>query len=122
MKWFNNLKITAKLALTFGVLLVIMAGLGTVSIMRLNGVAARAREIAHNWLPSIEHLDGINTAKSDIRVEQLRLALAATSEDVAQFDKAIEARFALIEEKKRLYVPLISDEAERGLWNEFDRQ
>jgi methyl-accepting chemotaxis protein len=122
MNWFNNLKITAKLALAFGVLLAIMAGVGTVSIVRLNAVAARTREIAQNWLPCVEHLDDINTAKSDIRVEQLRYALATTPEEAAQFDKAIQTGFATIEDRKRQYVPLISDETERALWNDFDRQ
>jgi methyl-accepting chemotaxis protein len=122
MNWFNNLKITAKLALSFGVLLAIMAGVGTVSILRLNAVAARTHEIARNWLPSVEHLDDINTAKSDLRVVQLRYVTATTPEETAQFDKAIQDLIAAIEENKRGYLPLISDDVERGLWNEFDRQ
>jgi methyl-accepting chemotaxis protein len=122
MNWFKNLKITAKLALSFGVLLAILAGVGTVAIMRLGAVAAKSHEIARNWLPSVEYLDAMNTAKSDIRVEQLRYSTATTPEELAQFEKAIQNSIALLEEKKRLYVPLIADEVERGIWNNFDRQ
>jgi PAS domain S-box-containing protein len=122
MNWFKNLKITAKLTLSFGVLLAIMLGVGTVSIVRLNALAAQTREIAHNWLPSVESLDDIDTAKSDIRIDQLRYAMASTPEEIAQFDKTIQDLIAVVEEKRRIYVPLISDDVERGLWNEFDRQ
>jgi methyl-accepting chemotaxis protein len=122
MNWFKNLKITAKLALSFGVLLAIMAGVGTVSIVRLNAVAAKTHEIARNWLPSVERLDDINTAKSDVRAGQLAYLAAPTPEEAARFEKSIQNAIAEVDEKKRLYVPLIADETERGLWNEFDRQ
>src|SRR5579862_4550457 len=122
MKWFNNLKITAKLALSFGVLLAIMAAVGTVSVVQLSTVAAKTREIARNWLPCVEYLNDINTAKSDLRVSQLRYAQATTPEETASFDKHMQDSIAVVEEKKRLYVPLISDDVERGIWNEFDKQ
>jgi methyl-accepting chemotaxis protein len=122
MNWFKNLQITAKLAVTCGVLLAITAAVGTVSVVQLGAVAARTREIARNWLPCVEYLSDINTAKSDIRVSQLRYAMATTPEEAAQFDKFIQDSIATVEGKKRLYVPLISDEVERGIWNEFDRQ
>jgi methyl-accepting chemotaxis protein len=122
MKWFNDLKITAKLALSFGVLLAIMAAAGLVSVVQLSSVAAKTREIARNWLPCVEYLNEINTAKSDLRVTQLRYALATTPEEAATFEKLNQDSITTIEDKKRLYVPLISDEVERGIWNEFDRQ
>jgi methyl-accepting chemotaxis protein len=122
MNWFKNLKITAKLALSFGVLLAIMAGVGTVAIMRLGAVAAKSHEIARNWLPSVEYLNEMNTAKSDLRVEQLRYAMATTPEELAQFQKSIQNAIAELEEQKKLYIPLISDEVERAIWNNFDHQ
>jgi methyl-accepting chemotaxis protein len=122
MKWFKNLKITAKLALSFGVLLAIMAGVGTVAISRLGVVAQHSHEIVVNWLPSIEHLNAINTAKSDVRVAQNRLVHAVTPEEVAQHQDVIQKLMAEIDATKRLYVPLIADEVDRGLWNDFDRQ
>jgi methyl-accepting chemotaxis protein len=122
MNWFKNLKITAKLALSFGVLLAIMAVVGTVAILRLNAVAAKSHEIARNWLPSVEYLNQMNTAKSDIRVEQLRYAMATTPEELTLFEKNMQASLAELEEKRRLYIPLITDGAERAVWDEFDRQ
>ncbi|MFL6605249.1 MAG: methyl-accepting chemotaxis protein [Steroidobacteraceae bacterium] len=122
MNWFKNLKITAKLALSFGVLLAIMAVLGGVAVMRLNAVAAKSHEIARNWLPSIEYLSEMNTAKSDLRVEQLRYAMATTSEELTQFEKSMQGAIADLEEKKKLYIPLITDGAEKATWDEFDRQ
>jgi methyl-accepting chemotaxis protein len=122
MNGFKNLKMTAKLALSFGVLLVIVGAIGAIAIWRLNAVAASSREIARNWLPSVELLDAMNTAKSDLRVEQLRLATATTGEEVARFAKSAQDTIAFLEEKRRVYVPLIADEVERGLWNDFDRK
>src|SRR5579864_2393009 len=100
MKWFNNLKITAKLALSFGVLLAIMAAVGTVSVVQLSSVATKTREIARTSLPRVEYLNDINTAKSDLRVVQLRYAQATTQEEAAPFEKHIQDYIALIEEKK----------------------
>src|SRR6266702_4476212 len=122
MNWFNNLKITAKLALSFGVLLVILAGVGVLSILRLGVVAHHSEEIVSSWLPSIEYLNAINAAKSDIRVAQNRFVHAVTPEEAAQHQEAIQKLVAEVEATKRLYVTVIADEAERGLWNDFDRQ
>jgi methyl-accepting chemotaxis protein len=122
MNWFKNLKITAKLALSFGVLLAILAGVGTVAIMRLSTVAQHSHEIVVNWLPSIEYLNAINTAKSDVRVAQNRLVHAVTPEEAAQHQEAIRKLIAEIDAIKRQYVAVIYDDTERGLWNDFDRQ
>jgi len=108
-------------ALRKAVLLAIMAAVGAVSISRLSAVSARTREIARNWLPCVEYLSDINTAKSDMRVVQLRYVMATTPEEAAQFDKFIQDLFATVEEKKRLYVPLISDEVERFFWQYRDK-
>jgi len=122
MKWFNNLKITAKLALSFGVLLAIVAGIGTLAIFRLGMVAQHSQEIVVKWLPGIELLNAINTAKSDIRVAQNKLVHAVSQEEAAQHQEAIQKLMAEIDATKRQYMPLISDEIERGLWSDFDRQ
>src|SRR5262249_33865963 len=122
MKGFNNLAMAAKLALSFGALLSIMIALGLFCVWRLSTVAGHAHELARNWLPSVEHLSEINTAKSDLRVAQLRYVTATTTEEAAQFNTLMRDSIGAAEEAKRLYVPLISDDTERGLWNEFDRQ
>ena len=59
MNGFKNLKMTAKLALSFGAVLTIMVMIGVISIWRLNAVADNSREIARNWLPSVELLDAM---------------------------------------------------------------
>jgi len=122
MNWFKNLKITAKLAVSFGVLLVIMAGVGVLAIFRLGMVAHHSQEIVNNWLPSVEYLNAINTAKSDLRVSQNRFVHAPTPEEAAQHRDAMQKVIAEIDATKRLYMTVIADEVERGLWNDFDRQ
>jgi len=122
MNGFKNLKMTAKLALSFGTVLAIMAVLGLVSMSRLGKVAGHARELAHNWLPCVKYLGEINTAKSDLRIAQLRYVLTASAEEAAPFETTIRDSIAAVDSGKRLYSPLISDEVERGLWNDFDRQ
>jgi len=122
MNWFKNLKITAKLALSFGALLAILAGVGVLSIVRLGMVAKHSNEIVINWLPSIDYLGHINTTKSDIRVLENRIAHAPTLEEAAQHESIIQKYFTDIDATRQRYVPLITGDAERGLWNDFERQ
>ncbi len=77
---FRNISITAKLAAAFGALLVIMAVMGAIAVWRLNAVAAKSHEIARGWLPSVALLGAMNTAKAELRVKQIRLAIATTDE------------------------------------------
>jgi methyl-accepting chemotaxis protein len=122
MNRLANLTMTAKLGVSFGVLLVITAALGTLCMWRLDAVATNSRQLAHNWLPSVKYLSAINTAKSDLRVVQLSYGVTSTPEENALLERVAREAIATIDTNKRLYVPLISDDTERGLWNDFERK
>jgi methyl-accepting chemotaxis protein len=93
-----------------------------IAIVRLGDLAAHSGEIDRNWLPCVEYLSAIDTAKSDVRIAQMRYVGATSTEEVAQFDKQAQEALARIEKNMRLYEPLISDVTERGIWEQFTQQ
>src|SRR5690242_12746006 len=66
MKWFANITIARKLTVAFGVVLMMMVGLGSFAVLQFAKLYAPTYEITSNWLPSI-HL------MSEIKVDALLL-------------------------------------------------
>jgi methyl-accepting chemotaxis protein len=118
MQWFNNLRLTGKLLVSFAAVLVITCGLGVLSIVRLGDVAAESESISDIYMPSLDRLGAINTMSSDIRIAQYR-NVVADSDDVrtaAQTD--IDERLAERADLVKEYEALISGDEERKLWGE----
>ena len=75
MKWFSNLKIARKLSVTFGLVMLMMAGLGTFAVIQFEKLYAPAHEITSNWLPSLVSLAEIRVDVNTLRRHELDLAL-----------------------------------------------
>src|SRR4051794_23900446 len=97
MQWFNNLRLSAKLLVSFTVVLLITCALGVLSIERLGDVAQDSSEISGNYLPSLDTLGAINTMSSNIRMAQIRQILASTPQEKAAVATLLQERTALRE-------------------------
>jgi PAS domain S-box-containing protein len=118
MNWFNNLRLSGKLLASFAAVLVITVALGGLSIVRLGDVAAQSHEISDKYLPAVDKLNAINTIASKIRIAQIRHAVVDGA-DVEEVAGIIDQRLGLFDQWTRDYEPLIHNEEERALWNEF---
>ena len=122
MQWFNNLRLSGKLLTSFSVVLVIMCALGLLSIVRLGDVAGQAGEISGHYLPSLDKLNAINTAASDIRISQLRHVVADSPEETASAASDIDALVVSRDLLAKEYEPFIASEEERSLWSQYQTQ
>ena len=114
-----RLTIKAKLAGAFGFLLLLTATLGGLGIVKMASINDQSTEIAKNWMPSINLINQINTATSDLRVAQLTHVATLDSAGMQKMDDEIRKILADIRDKRDRYEKLISSEEERSVYNQF---
>lgn len=119
MKWFNELRVGAKLALSFVVVLVLMAFLGVFSILKLAQVNQTSTDMEVNWMPSARAAGNMNTATSDYRVAELQHILSVDEADMAKYEKILADINRGIEETEGEYAKLVSSPEERKIYDSF---
>jgi methyl-accepting chemotaxis protein len=121
VSWFQNLKIAARLFITFLVLLALTVALGFFALGELALVREDAREIAHIWLPSVEYISDARAQVAVYRLKQLDHVLSASPERMALAEKEMEAEDRAVQAALAKYEPLIVFPREQELLGEFRR-
>jgi methyl-accepting chemotaxis protein len=119
MKWFSDLKISKKLGLGFGTILILSAILGALSIKELSRLNAVAIDLATNWMPSVEFLGNLGVDTSAFRRYELNYLLATDDKDRQSNEESMKAKLADIDKDEKLYEPAIASEEERGIYKDF---
>lgn len=114
MKWFENLKVSRKLGLGFGLVLFLMVGLGTFSLSQLAKVNHSTLDIATNWLPSLRVVGQIRYDAADLRKKELNLLLS-DKKDAEAFAKQIQEIDSRLDGHLKEYEPMVANEEERKL-------
>lgn len=115
-----NLSITVALSGAFGLLALICAGQGGLSILKLGGVQRGVTEVATKWVPSVVAVNEIRAASSEVRIKQLRLlALSDTTAHLVENEAALATTHEALAAARRAYEPLISSPEERALYDAF---
>ena len=122
MNWFRNLKIANKLFLAFGLLLAMTAAIGVFAMMRLSAVNDVAVEIRDSWLPSVRATSELNAISGDIRIQELKHALATSDADMTSIEAAYADYLKKLQSTQAAYEPLISTDQERALNGEFEKE
>jgi methyl-accepting chemotaxis protein len=106
--WLNRYTIRTKIMVAFGFVLVVVLGLGWLSLSGLAAIGSRAAELRDNWLPSTAVLGRLGAAVEDVRISEARVAFATTDQERgAQVADALAGLDAA--DKVRLsYQPLIT--------------
>lgn len=104
-----TLSLKASLAGAFGLLAVIAAGQGTVSIVKLTQIRHSVTEVGSNWIPSVVAVGQMRAAASEVRVKQLRLlSLSDTPAHLAENMDKLTASHDGLAKARRAYEPLIA--------------
>ena len=118
----HQMKISTRIGLGFGAVLVLMLGMGLFSMLQMSKVNGASTDIATNWLPSVKSLKDIDTSTSDYRILELRHVISETPAEM----QAIEGEMLQLNEaiKKNLasYAKLISSPEEQALYDDFLKQ
>lgn len=127
---FKDLKLSAKLAGGFGVILIIMAGSNIFSIRRMTAIKNEIDDVTANRLPRALALTDLNLNTAALRISQLQHAFTRESA-VRQQQKDLMIRLIdRIEENKDIYERLRSESTVRqfdtteedALYAAFDRK
>ncbi len=116
MSWFSNLKIGKKLGLGFGIVILLVVGLGVFSLLQMSKLNANALDLGSNWLPSVREISQLRFDASTVRRWELNYLIVVDKEDIR---KKIEANLANMAEDEKRYEPMISSDEERRLYQGF---
>ena len=114
--------IKMKLAGAFATVLLILALMGVVGIMKMSSINEQSTVISENWMPSIDSIHSINTATSDLRVQQYVHVATIDPAAMANVDKEISATLEMIKKDRARYEKLISSDKERELYGQFSEK
>ena len=122
MKFFIDMKISAKLITGFTVVLLLTLFVGIFSITQLSKVNAASVELGTNWMPSVKAAMGIKERVSRLRAQEAQMAFADTPEDVEKYAKRAKEAIDGLIENQAAYEKLISSDEERRTYEEYRKE
>jgi methyl-accepting chemotaxis protein len=117
-----KLGLRAKLILGFGILVVMITALGLFGLYQMSQINDKSTEIASNWLPSVDTVNRLNTATSDLRIGELQHLTLTDSAGMREWAANIDATIASIASLRTTYEALISSPEEQALYNSFAKE
>jgi methyl-accepting chemotaxis protein len=115
----KNLSIRKKIALTFAVLLVAVAGLGAFAIFRLGTVNDGATAIADNWLPGVNAAWDLDSSVNDYRIALADSVMAVNAADQAKAATAIKAALTESDRAQQAYQAQLTNDEERNIFGQY---
>ncbi|WP_141452543.1 methyl-accepting chemotaxis protein [Pseudoxanthomonas sp. z9] len=119
MQWIQNLRLTQKMMLAFGIVLVLMLVQGVSSFIGLKSLNGVTREMADNTLPSVSTAGALRGLIGEYRATTFTTLVRAS--DAVKNDARGRAKriHAEIDKAIAAYKPLISTAAERKAYEAF---
>jgi len=108
-----KLKIGQRLALGFGVSVLIICALGALALWQIDQVYKGTQDLADNRLPSMQMLREISTSANGVRRVSLREMLEPTSEIRSKLHQLHDAQSELFTKAIEKYRPLVSSPEEQ---------
>ncbi len=108
-----------KLSLGFGLMVLLVAALGAFGLLQMNAINAKSTEIATNWLPSVDTVNRLNTATSDLRIAELQHLTLTDEAAMKSWAATVESTIESITALRSTYEALISSDEERALYASF---
>jgi methyl-accepting chemotaxis protein len=115
----NHLSIATRLKASLGLLTAMLLGVAALALWQMGVMRASTQELETNWLPSVEHVNQMNTATSDFRVAEFQHVLNTDARAMTGIEKTLTNVLATFEANHKAYVQLISSAEERTLYEAF---
>jgi methyl-accepting chemotaxis protein len=119
MNAFRDLKVSVKLGIGFGVVLLCLLGIGVFAVKESGVLNASTRDIALNWMPSAKWLAVINKSSSDFRQREYRHLLNTETADFDATEKAMTDNLRTMQDAQKHYEPMIANPEERAMYEKF---
>ncbi|AGW14438.1 methyl-accepting chemotaxis protein [Megalodesulfovibrio gigas] len=113
------MKLATKLASSFALLILLLCGLGLLSIREMGNINTASHELAANWLPSIKAIAEVRDLTSVFRRLEMLHALTLDHKGRQAIEARIEEARAKLATAMQHYETLLSSAEERALYQEF---
>ena len=118
----NRLTIRTKIVGAFGLVLLLVVGLGLTAVNRLAAVNARAKDVRDNWLPSTVAQGNLLSTLKDLRIAEARYVMASSDGEREDARTAVGDREADVDRYRAAYERLISTGTDDARYmSAFDR-
>jgi methyl-accepting chemotaxis protein len=121
MKAFANLRIAAKLLVSFIAILALTVVVGVISIAQLAKVNDMSTEITTNWMPSTRTLLEIKGLMARYRTIELQHILSDTLTEMSDYEKAMGSSWNELQKDLADYEKLISEPEEREIFPAYKK-
>ena len=119
MSWFSNLRLRARLMVSFTAVIALTAVLGVFSVMQLRSVSKVAADAAEVWGRKAQLAGEMNTATGDMRIFELQSALANNDAERDRFEASSKERTDFVNKVLAQYTPLVTEAQEKALIDKF---
>jgi len=119
MDWFRNLNTGKKMTVAFGIIEILMIGLGVFSLVQLSRVNGTTEQIVDNKMPSVRLLGSLKYDTAAMRRSELSYLLAYEHKE--KWDAAMKQALDDIQQHTKEFEPLISSDEGRSFDQEFRR-
>ncbi|WP_198972240.1 methyl-accepting chemotaxis protein, partial [Xylophilus sp. ASV27] len=117
-----NWKIGSKLALAYGLMLLLMLGMGGIALGSLARINGNVAEIAGHWLPTVEALNDIRVNANRLRLVEGNLVASRTQEKRDVQIGALAARRKALADAEAAYLATTRQGEEAQLYREYEQQ
>lgn len=111
-----KLPLKTKLALSFGIMILLIAFLGVYAVFNMSLINKRSTEISSEILPGINASYSLNKMASDFRVLEYKHILAKTANEKKGIDREIENTSAAISKTIEKYGERVRSDADKVLY------
>ena len=122
LKWFNNLKISKRLKISFITILSVVILIGFIGYMALNYMRDTANNMADNRLPSLQYLLTLQKLQLAVDGAEWTLCVPETIDEQSERDtayKTIEDSFASAEKVMKEYEKIPQSSETKKVWSNF---
>ncbi|HWQ79382.1 MAG TPA: methyl-accepting chemotaxis protein [Anaerovoracaceae bacterium] len=109
--------IKARLFLGFGIIIIILAGMGLFSLNALSQFNKETVNIGENYLPSVDIAHTLNSSVANFRIAELRHVLAQTPDEMREMEDRIDTLDSTMKENLAAYEAIITNDTDRELVN-----
>ena len=118
---FSQLSVRAKITTLVAILLISIAGLGAISLLKMETLNSNTVDIGSNWLPATKELGNMRAATGLYRNALRAHLIASTAEAKAEVEKRIDVIVAEMKQAETAYAKTITLADERKIYEEWSR-
>jgi methyl-accepting chemotaxis protein len=121
VNWFKNLRINAKLLVSFSLLLALTGGVGAYALLQLSAIFDRVVDLGEHWMPAVQHIGDLGDALNTMRRKELAHALATDAAVMGKRERELEEGVGQLAEAEKLSAQIITSENGRAALAEFQK-